>query len=98
MYIIPKDLTSASIRWIIHQVDTFEPFNRLADRAKRFLSKLRKCAVCGHEWIRRDGGAAELAATSRYPPDPARCPNHKCRSTKWRAKQEGAKENERIDD
>ena len=41
-------------------------------------------AVCGHEWVKRDGAE-----------DPARCPNHKCRSTKWRGKQEA---NEPIED
>lgn len=66
-----KRLTGKSILWIIHNVDT------LAERA-------RKCAVCGHEWVKRDGAE-----------DPARCPNHKCRSTKWRGKQEA---NEPIED
>lgn len=34
----------------------------------------RKCAVCGHEWIK----------SSAKRSDPARCPNHACRSSKWR--------------
>ncbi len=33
---------------------------------------VRKCAVCHHEWVRREG----------YP-EPRRCPNPKCRSMKW---------------
>ena len=37
----------------------------------------RKCVKCGHEWAKRKGA-----------PEPKRCPNHKCRSTKWKEKQE----------
>lgn len=38
--------------------------------------RARKCAVCGHEWVRKDGA-----------PDPARCPNHKCRSMRWKSEE-----------
>lgn len=33
----------------------------------------RKCAVCGHEWLKKP-----------HLDDPKRCPNHACRSKVWR--------------
>lgn len=43
--------------------------------------RTRKCADCGHEWVKTQGA-----------PDPARCPNHACRSKKWKGeKPDGGK-------
>lgn len=39
--------------------------------------RTRKCADCGHEWVKTQGA-----------PDPARCPNHACRSKKWKGEVE----------
>ncbi len=41
----------------------------LRDIAKR----LRRCARCGHQWLRRAGL-----------PEPRRCPNDRCRTMRWR--------------
>ena len=46
--------------------------------ADRMRERARKCAVCGHEWLK----------SSVRAPDPRRCPNHECRSTKWRGDKE----------
>ena len=34
----------------------------------------RKCAVCGWEWLKMPTR-----------PEPKRCPNHECRSPKWKS-------------
>lgn len=36
--------------------------------------ELRECAICGHQWVRREGS------------DPKRCPAPHCRSQRWRAR------------
>ncbi len=42
--------------------------------SEKLLERTRKCADCGHEWLKRSPKDA----------DPKRCPNHQCRSKKWK--------------
>jgi hypothetical protein len=46
----------------------------------KIAAQLRRCAQCGHEWLKKP-----------HAPEPARCPNHACRSKRWAENQAGDK-------
>lgn len=43
------------------------------------IERQRKCAICGYEWLNREGR------------DAIRCPNKKCRSKRWQTGIDGRK-------